>query len=479
MKAVNKRIIIISSSFAFLIIGILLYVFLIKKDFIIENYNGEHIYQEINYKNIYTESTIKVKYGNKILGYKDVENISLEHEVNVDTEVLGQYEIVYDIIVKGKKKKIKKIVEVKDIEPPIIEVDDSKVLNVCPNNNNYSLKYSAIDNYDGDITDRLKKDIIGNELILNVSDSSSNLSTKKIFIEYSDVSKPEIKLNGLDTIKLVVGSKYNEQGATANDNCDGDITSKIIINSNVNTNKVGSYEVKYTVIDDNNNETSITRKVMVFQKNNSNSQGKTIYLTFDDGPGAYTKKLLDILDKYDVKATFFVTNQFPSYQFLIKEEYIRGHAIGVHTYSHDYSYIYRNINNYFNDFNQINELIKKQTGSYSNLVRLPGGSSNTISKNYCKGIMSEIAIALSQKGYHYFDWNVSSGDAGNTTDTNKVASNVINAMYGNSNLIVLQHDIKSYSVNAVEQIIQEGLIRGYNFKKLNEKSYTAHQGIAN
>ena len=137
---------------------------------------------------------------------------------------------------------------------------------------------------------------------------------------------------------------------------------------------------------------------------------KIIYLTFDDGPGMYTKRILDVLEEYNVKATFFVTNQFPKYEYLIKNEYEKGHAIGVHTYSHNYRKIYSSFENYIDDVNKMNEIIKKYTGNFSNILRFPGGSSNTISRKYKKGIMTELTREVSNLGYTYFDWNVASGD---------------------------------------------------------------------
>ena len=125
---------------------------------------------------------------------------------------------------------------------------------------------------------------------------------------------------------------------------------------------------------------------------------KIIYLTFDDGPGMYTKRILDVLEEYNVKATFFVTNQFPKYEYLIKNEYEMGHVIGVHTYSHNYKKIYSSFENYIDDVNKMNEIIKKYTGNFSNILRFPGGSSNTISRKYKKGIMTELTREVSNLG---------------------------------------------------------------------------------
>ena len=171
--------------------------------------------------------------------------------------------------------------------------------------------------------------------------------------------------------------------------------------------------------------------------------GKLIAITFDDGPSKYTSELLKTLDKYGVKATFFVTNQFSYYKSLIKTEYERGHTIAVHTYSHNYKKIYQSVDNYMNDFNNINQIIFEQTGSYSKIFRFPGGSSNTISRS-TKGIMTELANKFNEMGYKYFDWNVDSMDT-TEKDPKKIAQNVINEIDKEPYSVVLMHDIKTYT----------------------------------
>ena len=203
---------------------------------------------------------------------------------------------------------------------------------------------------------------------------------------------------------------------------------------------------------------------------------KIIYLTFDDGPGPYTEQLLDVLDAYNVKATFFVVDT--AYSDLIAEEFARGHSIGIHTATHNYDLIYSSEEAYFADLQHMQDLIVELTGQRTTLVRFPGGSSNTVSK-FNPGIMTTLAADLTDMGYQYFDWNVSSGDAGETTSTQKVFENVINGVQWQNVSIVLQHDIKDFSVDAVEKIILWGLNNGYTFLPLDSTSPTSHHRIAN
>ena len=205
---------------------------------------------------------------------------------------------------------------------------------------------------------------------------------------------------------------------------------------------------------------------------------KVVYLTFDDGPGPYTDKLLDVLKKYNVKATFFVTGAGDDN--LLTREHNEGHAIGLHTFTHSYSYLYSNVGDFISDLYRVQERVKNATGYTSTLMRFPGGSSNAVSASYDGGthIMSRLVNEVTSLGFTYFDWNVSSGDAGGATTSDEVYTNVIENLKPEYS-VVLQHDIKEFSVDAVERIIQYGQKNGYTFKKLDESSFTAHHSVNN
>ena len=134
---------------------------------------------------------------------------------------------------------------------------------------------------------------------------------------------------------------------------------------------------------------------------------------------------------------------------------------------------------YWHDFELMNDVIEEQTGHRTRLFRFPGGSSNTISMNYCEGIMSTLADQAYQRGLTYFDWNVESGDAGRTTDPDEVAQNLIDGVSRRSQSVALSHDSKSYTVDGIETFIQWALENGYTFLPLDEDSPTAHHWIAN
>ena len=188
-----------------------------------------------------------------------------------------------------------------------------------------------------------------------------------------------------------------------------------------------------------------------------------------------------VLARYGVKATFFVTALNSDYEDMIGRAYNEGHSIAVHTYSHDYRKIYASEEAFFEDFNAIEDVIYRQTGQYTKLCRFPGGSSNTVSQ-FNPGVMSRLVDIMNNMGYKYFDWNVDSDDAGHTKTTNGIYTNVTEGCYaaaGYGYCLVLQHDVKDYSVAAIESIINWGLNNGYTFAALDMTSPTAHHGISN
>ena len=191
------------------------------------------------------------------------------------------------------------------------------------------------------------------------------------------------------------------------------------------------------------------------------------------------EKMEQMIKEENVKATFFVTDGNSNYRYLLAKEAAAGHTVAIHSATHDYKYIYSSCDAYFEDLNRMSDIITEQTGKRPKLLRFPGGSSNTISKQYCSRIMSVLTKAVSDQGYKYFDWNVSSGDAGGTTSTSEVYNNVISGIQSHDISVVLQHDIKLFSVNAVEDIIVWGLANGYTFLPLTESSPAIHHGVNN
>lgn len=446
-------------------ICILLFLFINRFKFNV----SDKIEVEVNEK--IDKNSVTVCFGN----YFKCNKASISYS-KYDTSKIGEYDVKITATYKKHKKSIVKKIYVVDKTAPEINVETDEIT-ICPKQEEFDINYSASDNYDGNLTNKVLKKIVDDYIELSVSDSSNNSHIKKIKINRVDTTNPEIVLNGQADMSIKLNSNYNEPGFIASDNCD-DVTDKVVVEGSVDTSNVGTYTLTYTVSDESGNSSSVTRKVNVYKPVERYGTG-VIYLTFDDGPSAYTSELLDVLSRYNVKATFFVTGRAPGYNYNITRAFNEGHAIGLHTNTHNYSYVYSSIDAYFEDLNTISNTVKNLTGVESKLVRFPGGSSNTVSR-ITPGIMTSLSSMLLNQGYQYFDWNVSSGDASGYTKSSDVyASNVINSLGSGSYYIVLQHDTNANSVRAVSTIIEYGLSHGYSFDKLSLSSPTVHHRIAN
>ncbi len=439
----------------------------------------------INYKETYKEPGYKIYLRGKRL-HSYATRVGM-----VDSEKIGDYKISYQIGESIFKKKVTRTVKVRDLEEPEIKlasyddiifcrkldnVDGSKniftslssrrkeklsffdtgYLDIIKNNN-----YQVVDNYDGDITNQLKVIKTDNYYQYVVEDSSHNKKVIIRKIKYQDKEKPEITLNGEDYLTVYLNEDYQEPGYSVSDNCDKKIKEKVKIKSSINTKKPGLYKIEYQVRDSSKNKDSKVRYVSVSKP----LQKGAIYLTFDDGPRLETTSaILDILKEEGVKATFFVTNKGPD--SLIQREYAEGHTIALHTASHDYSYLYSSVENYFKDLESVGNRVKRLTGMDTKIIRFPGGSSNTVSRKYKEGIMSILTKEVLKRGYKYFDWNINSGDAGVTTNPLEEVSLVTSKLSKEKENVVLMHDIKTHTKEALRDIIRYGKENGYTFLPL-------------
>lgn len=214
--------------------------------------------------------------------------------------------------------------------------------------------------------------------------------------------------------------------------------------------------------------------------NFQDSSEKIVYLTFDDGPSSLTPQILDILDQFGIKATFFVTGQCPEYFDYIKDAFNRGHTIGLHTYSHDYEQIYTSADAYLNDLNAIGEVVRNEIGYVPCFIRFPGGSSNESSASYCSGIMTALSSIVQSRGFQYQDWNASTGDGENVTADEEIENALDLTECGNA-VVLLAHDGggKQATVKALPTIIRNYLNLGYTFKALDRSSTIVHHQIFN
>ena len=213
-----------------------------------------------------------------------------------------------------------------------------------------------------------------------------------------------------------------------------------------------------------------------------NYRKKHIALTFDDGPSELTEPLLDMLDQCGVKATFFdVGIRIEKYPDLAAETVSRGHAVGLHSYDHDYGNVYSSLESFADSTFKAQAALQSATGVTSYLYRFPGGSSNLVHQKFGTLSMTACADWLTQNGFTYDDWNVSSGDANETPYTaDEIADMVIDGVGDMNTAVVLMHNIegKESTIEALPKIVETLTAKGYTFGTLQAGGVTVHHHAA-
>lgn len=176
-----------------------------------------------------------------------------------------------------------------------------------------------------------------------------------------------------------------------------------------------------------------------------------------------------------------MTGSNPEYYDLIQKEDALGHAIGIHTFSHDYGKIYSSEKAYFEDVEKTNALIEKQTGHKVNILRFPGGTSNTVSRKYSSGIMSTLASAVTKKGYAYYDWNASNGDGNCYVGSDTLINTALKEIRDKKEVMILMHDGtgNKATVEALPVILKSMQSQGYEFRIIDSSTPEFHHHIAN
>lgn len=209
------------------------------------------------------------------------DNIKIDN--NVDLEKVGDYTITYSVTnSKGKQKKeVTRIVKVRDNEKPTLVLKKGSPVKVQYGDKYNEPGYTAKDNYDGDLTSQVKvsgivdtKKLGKYKLYYTVTDSSDNKISKIRIVKVVDEVSPVIKLNGNEKVIVPVGKEYSEQGFTATDNYDGDVTDKVKKSGYVNSTVAGIYVITYSVSDSFGNSTSVTRTVQVGTQNDIDNDNK-------------------------------------------------------------------------------------------------------------------------------------------------------------------------------------------------------------
>lgn len=412
-------------------------------------------------------------------GEKDDVTIDLN---NFNKDQTGTYDIIYKI----RDKSITLTIEVVDTKAPDFTVLEGSIdlgMKLDPN----ILVKDIVDDsktkvyIEEDIAFDQEKDY---EITVVVEDEFGNKRKKTTILHVLPKDTQAPTLNGVRDLRVKAGANIDLlSGISAKDNQDPNPT--ISVNTDqLNLNRPGKYSIIYQAVDRSGNK-EVKKAIIEVVENveigtSEQSNEKIVYLTFDDGPSEVTPKILKVLDQYHVKATFFVTGAYPKYANYIKIAHDKGHTIGMHTYGHNYTYLYSSVAAYYEDLNKIANLCEKQLGYEPKYIRFPGGGSNMISKKYSKGIMSKLTKDVVDRGYQYYDWNADSGDASGTLSAKKIVKNATQYLDQN-NIVLLCHDgyKKESTIEALPKIIEFYQSHGYTFKAIDDSSFVPHHHINN
>lgn len=193
---------------------------------------------------------------------------------------------------------------------------------------------------------------------------------------------------------------------------------------------------------------------------------KAVYLTFDDGPSSNTEEILDALAEHDQKATFFVVGKnIEGREETLQRIVDEGHTLGIHGYSHDYDEIYSSVDAFLEDFHEAYQAVYDACGVYPTVFRFPGGSINAYNRDVYQPIIAEMI----RRGFVYYDWDVSGGDAtGDDLSAEEICENVVQGVSETEHPVVLLHDAadKDATAEAVSEIVEQLLDIGYYCDKL-------------
>ena len=428
------------------------------------------LYQEVN----------PLQYIQK-LSHIEIDDIQVDNQV--DNGKLGKYQIHYSY----QQKTYSLTVYIDDMLAPQFEIQNKTILK------NETVKPEELVKNIQDDSDTkvyfVKEYIFDEEKTYQVGvvveDSYGNKTEKNAYIQVQNQDKQPPTVTGLTPITLLIGDEIDlKKDVVVKDDHD-ESPLLTIDDSKLNIRQMGEYEVYYHVKDASGNEDTLIRKVEVLSQYDNREALKdgikTCYLTFDDGPSSNTKEILDILDQYHIKATFFVTGTSPKDFHYIKEAYQKGHIIGLHTYSHDYEYIYSSLKNYISDLNKIKDVVYQQIGKNVDLIRFPGGSSNLVSKKYNEGIMTRLTKKVIDLGYQYYDWTSINGDGEGIKTVDGLIKKAKEEIGEQEDIMFLMHDsgTQENTVKALPAILDYLIEQGYVFQILDETSPTFHHHVQN
>ncbi len=392
----------------------------------------------------------------------------------IDTSTIQEYKIKYSFRNYTKECRV----TITDTQPPVLKLKDYETdmveevtlehfIESCEDYSEVEISF---------VTDDLSKE--GDTVVeIKAKDQYGNETIETCILKRKEDKNPPTIEEEFDTVEVMKGNSYDFSDISIKDEIDPNPV--LSVEGDVDYATPGTYIVTLKASDRSGNV--VEKQVYVIVKQNEEENLRCVYLTFDDGPSYNTPKVLEILARYNVKATFFVTGCGPGYNQYIVDAYNAGHAIGLHTFTHDYATVYASVDAYYNDLNSVGTMVRDLIGFVPNIIRFPGGSSNTVSANYSSGIMSQLVSSVQANGYQYYDWNVSSSDA---SGFGVPVQTIIESSTSGSGdkIMILFHDAsgKDTTVEALSTIIEHYQSQGYIFMPINkDTSFVCHHGVNN
>lgn len=191
---------------------------------------------------------------------------------------------------------------------------------------------------------------------------------------------------------------------------------------------------------------------------------KVAYITFDDGPSKYTGQLLDIMNHYDAKATFFMVGEnLEHYPEAVNRLANEGNYPGLHSMTHSYKKLYKSgsSDNFLNEFKEVQNKVEALIGYTPHLIRAPYGSSPQIGEAF----RADIAAA----GFKMWDWTTDSLDWNLPGQPDKIISRIHRGVHRDIEVILL-HERKQ-TVEALPQILKLLRAKGYEFEVYNPNEH--------
>lgn len=288
-----------------------------------------------------------------------------------------------------------------------------------------------------------------------------------------------LTLLGGEELDWVCGVPFVEPGYTAVDETGCDCTDKVRISGKVRVWYAGDYELSYSFKLKSGERLSAVRTVHVRPAEELPETvpcEKTIYLTFDDGPSAFTEEVLETLAKYNIKATFFIVASRSRCEELLPRIVEEGHTLGIHCYEHNVAWLYKNWDNYFEDLMKAEETVYRITGDYAHIIRMPGGSRSAYSlMGTLRGKQAEFEQTVHEMGLRYYDWNIQPESYTKSPEDLFYLFSHPKTPY--DSVIVLQHDTRQYSVRALDEMIQWALDEGYTFAPIDLTTPEVHSEL--